>query len=232
MQKYNIILDLSRGKQVFYKFLTMTDAEKLVQLQSYLRLSWKEIAQRIGIKTSQTFTDIRRGRHGISPKVAQAILRAFPQISRDWLIFGTGDMLAANKEQSVPLYGNLNDFESKVSNASYNTSHLFPNAEFAIRCVDNSMIEFPIGSTLFLKQVNNLSNIVMGSIYLVETEDFCAIKHIQKGSTRDSITLYSSNNKTYSDGRQVYEPFEIKIANIKRVFIVLGYACRLEGSIE
>ncbi|MCH5346336.1 MAG: hypothetical protein J1E63_04465, partial [Muribaculaceae bacterium] len=59
--------------------------------------------------------------------------------------------------------------------------------------------------------------------YLVETNEFCLVKRIQKGADDNTIALYSSNTATYPDGRQIHEPFEIGIDSVRRVFSVLGY---------
>ena len=70
----------------------MTDGEKLVEVQKMTGLTWKELAAKIGIASAQTFTDIRNGRHGISMKLANRIIEAFPDIRQEWLMFESGPM--------------------------------------------------------------------------------------------------------------------------------------------
>ena len=62
-----------------------------------------------------------------------------------------------------------------------------------------------------------------GSNYLIETNEFATIKRLQKGKDDAHIALYSSNCTTYPDGKLVYEPFEIPMDSVKRMFCILGY---------
>lgn len=206
----------------------MTDKEKLEEIQQMSGLSWKELATKIGLTTAQTFTDIRSGRHGISLKMANRIFNAFPEIRKEWLMFGQGPMTKQEEIRTVVLYeGAGND-----AGASLDTSRItgtievgssFPRAEIAMRNTSESMIEYPIGSILVMKRVCDINLLVPGTNYLIETDEFCMVKRLQKGKDDAHIALYSSNTATYPDGRLVYEPFEIPMDSVKRVFVVLGY---------
>ena len=66
----------------------MTDGEKLIEIQQMTGLTWKDLADKVGIASAQTFTDIRGGRHGISMKLANKIIEAFPEIRKEWLRVG------------------------------------------------------------------------------------------------------------------------------------------------
>ena len=57
----------------------------------------------------------------------------------------------------------------------------------------------------------------------METNEFCIVKRVQKGADNAHIALYSSNVATYPDGKLIYEPFEIPIDSVRRIFSVIGY---------
>lgn len=205
----------------------MTDGEKLEDVQRHLNMTWKEMAQKVGLASAQTFTDIRSGRHGISMKLANRITEAWPEIRREWLMFGQGAMLRQTDERGIKLYDNAASEGVALDDNrivdSIDVGSCFPNAEIAVRNNSDSMTEYPVGCILVLKRVCDVNLLMPGSNYLVETDEFSAVKRYQKGSDNAHIALYSSNNATYPDGRLVYEPFEIPMDSVKRIFTILGY---------
>lgn len=92
LEKISIILKrLSMAKKEAH-----TPAGKRVeQLRKYLGLSYTDIAMELGKKTGQSFYDIVSGRHGISLDLAVAISERWPEIRKEWLMFGDGSMVAA-----------------------------------------------------------------------------------------------------------------------------------------
>ena len=76
--------------------------ERVEQLKKYLGLSYAEIAQELGKKSGQSFYDIMSGRHGISQDLATSIVERWPEISREWLLFGDGDIVPAPQQNQVP----------------------------------------------------------------------------------------------------------------------------------
>ena len=81
--------------------------ERVEQLRKYLGMSYTEIAAEIGKKTGQSFYDIISGRHGISQDLAAAILERWPEVRREWLMFGEGDITGASRQPSSPEEGSI-----------------------------------------------------------------------------------------------------------------------------
>lgn len=81
--------------------------ERVEQLKKYLGLSYAEIAQELGKKNGQSFYDILSGRHGISQDLATSIVERWPEISREWLLFGDGDITPAPQQNLVPPDGSI-----------------------------------------------------------------------------------------------------------------------------
>lgn len=202
----------------------MTDGEKLIEIQQMTGLSWKELAAKIGLASAQTFTDIRGGRHGISLKLANKIIEVFPNIRREWLMFESGPMTKEEAAGMISLYNSPEEFShNKGTLESINVGSCFHKAEIAMRNMNDSMVEYPVGCILVMKRVMDMKLLMPGNNYLVETNEFTTVKRLQKGKDDAHISLYSSNVSTYPDGRMIYEPFEIPIDAVKRMFFILGY---------
>jgi hypothetical protein len=91
------------------------------------------------------------------------------------------------------------------------------------------MIEYPPGCILALKEVIEKQLIIWGEDYVIETNEYRITKCVQRGNDTDHIIAYSSNNETYSDGRQKHEPIPIAWSDIRRIFLVLGHVIKKNG---
>ena len=146
----------------------------------------------------------------------------------------------SNRAHMIPLYdaettggyeGRVSSSNESVSLKGYiNSGGWFDGRETAaIRHYGDSMSEYPNGCFLVVKEVRNIKLLVPGRNYVVETDEYRITKRIQKGSEPGMIALYSSNQEKYEDGRLVYEPFEVDVQDIRRVFAVLGYIVNQYG---
>lgn len=206
----------------------MTDGEKLEEIRQMTGLQWKELAAKVGLASGQTFTDIRNGRHGISMKLANRIIEAFPEIRREWLMFESGPMTQKEAAGMIALFNSTEDLganmtDDKGTSESINVGSCFPKAEIAMRNTSDSMTEYPVGCILVMKRVMDMKLLMPGNNYLIETNEFVTVKRLQKGKDEAHIALYSSNCATYPDGKLIYEPFEIPMDSVRRMFYILGY---------
>ena len=174
------------------------------------------------------------------------ILNVYPNINPDWLLTGRGNMLKSEgmspmedtvlpaKKNLIPFYddastiGGLND---RVANTDPNSpsewidaGDWFPEATAAIRHYGDSMVEYPSGSILALKRVNNPQLIMNGCNYVIETTEYRVTKQLQDDG--DHFTAYSTNRETYPDGRQIYAPFSVPKEEIRHIYLVLGYVTK------
>ena len=97
----------------------------------------------------------------------------------------------------------------------------FPEATAAIRHYGDSMVEYPSGSILALKRVEDHRLIIWGRNYSIETTEFRITKRLQDGGD-DFIMAYSSNESTYSDGTLIHSPIKIPKETIRHIDLVLG----------
>lgn len=170
-------------------------------------------------------------------------------INIDWLITGRGSMLKttiandhsaisevdknselSSKRSRIPFYddvstiGGLNDRVANTNPSSptewIDAGDWFPEATAAIRHYGDSMVEYPSGSILALKRVNNPQLIINGRNYVVETSEYRVTKQLQLDG--DSFMAYSTNRETYPDGRQKHSPFSIPKDEIRHIYLVLG----------
>ena len=75
--------------------------ERFEKIMEYAGVSPKRFAEILGIERSNV-SHIMSGRNNPSLVVVQKILKSFPTISAEWLLFGEGNMLKTNASGSVP----------------------------------------------------------------------------------------------------------------------------------
>lgn len=97
----------------------------------------------------------------------------------------------------------------------------FPEATAAIRHYGDSMIEYPKGSILALKRVEDWRLIIWGRNYCIETTEFRITKRLQEGG-EDYIMAYSSNQATNPDGTLIHSPIRIPKETIRHIDLVIG----------
>lgn len=162
----------------------------------------------------------------------------YPELNITWLLTGEGKMLktteASNLPQprkKIPVYdsqtiGGLNgtvanvDDNAKVSE-EIDAGDWFPEATAAMHHYGDSMVEYPSGSILALKRVNDKRLIINGRNYVIETTEFRVTKQLQYDGG-DVIMAYSSNTETYPDGRQIHSPIKIPVETVRHIDLVLG----------
>ena len=133
--------------------------------------------------------------------------------------------------KKIPVYdsqtiGGLNgtvanvDDNAKVSE-EIDAGDWFPEATAAMHHYGDSMVEYPSGSILALKRVNDKRLIINGRNYVIETTEFRVTKQLQYDGG-DVIMAYSSNTETYPDGRQIHSPIKIPVETVRHIDLVLG----------
>lgn len=185
-------------------------------------LSRAEIARRLDISPQQ-LNNVIKGNRGISDKFIDSFVRVF-NIS----LFDLSNKIGRKK---IPLYDveSIGGHNDVVADPNTPAGHVaewidagdwFPGATAAIRHYGDSMIEYPSGSILALKRVEDQSLLINGRNYVIETSEFRITKQLQVDG--DYIIAYSSNRETYPDGRQIHAPIRIPKASIRHIDLVLG----------
>ncbi len=92
----------------------MSDSERIKRLEEYTGLSLNKLAAAIGIKSPQTFYDIKSGKHGISKDLAEKIKSKYLNINISWLLGGEGEMTTPSVVQNNENGNNINGHSVKV----------------------------------------------------------------------------------------------------------------------
>lgn len=178
----------------------------------------------------------------ISADVIVSITNNFPNLNINWLLTGEGEMLkgdeTVSKKNIIPLYddvasvGGINEIAATTDGVStpseyIDTGDWFRDATAAIRHYGESMVEYPQGCILAIKEVQDRNLIVPGRDYVIETSEYRVTKRIQLGD--DYIRAYSTNTAKYEDGSLIHQPFNIQLNLIRRIFLVLGYVVKKNG---
>ena len=90
---------------------TLTPPQIIEALAEYLKISVAELSQKAGYERAQSFYDVLNGKtKNISPKMANNIVSAFPEINKDWLLTGNGEMLIEDDEEEPYLRAERNKY--------------------------------------------------------------------------------------------------------------------------
>jgi len=232
--------------------------ERIIELMKYLNLNKNSFSEEIGMSSNVTIGRIINEQRTPHPSTLQKIVKRFPQINYDWLLTGEGEMLKGNDDENsivqfynseflpkekklIPFYdditktaGGIKGKAANVDDSSYPTEYIdtgdwFTEATAAIRHYGESMIEYPEGSILALKEVNERQLIVWGRDYVIETNEYRITKRVQRGKNDDYIKAYSSNTETYPDGQLIHEPLDIAWNDVRHISLVLGYVVKKNG---
>lgn len=80
----------------------MTDYERLSEIVRSIKFEYKltqrEVAIKIGLKSATYLSDVLNGRHPVSEQISDSLVKAFPEYSKDWLLTGEGTMLVGESD--------------------------------------------------------------------------------------------------------------------------------------
>ncbi len=204
--------------------------QRLKDYIDYKQISIAAFEKSVGLGNA-TFNKVLKSGGAIGTDKLEKILNKYPEINNNWLLTGEGNMLQVESKGKIPVYdvasiGGYNDVVANVSNSGHISEWIdagdwFPEATSAIHHYGDSMVEYPSGSILALKRVNNPTLILNGRNYVIETEDFRVTKQLQDDGG-DYITAYSTNKETYPDGHLIHSPIRIPKESIRHIDLVLG----------
>lgn len=159
----------------------------------------------------------------------EKISAAYPELNTTWLLTGEGEMLKGVGTETctscihVPLLpmaaqgGSLNDFVISVkSNDCEMVISPIKGAEFAMPVSGDSMSpEYPSGSQILIKRINEKAFIDWGKVYVLDTCNGTVIKKLMPSVDGDKevVRCLSINPE--------YPPFEVSLCDVYGVYKVL-----------
>lgn len=227
----------------------MVNYQDVKEKRQKLGITQEELAKLTGItQTTISKGELRNSR--LMPGVSEIMERVFNEIETKNKQPETAtpptfqqkrfEEKMREKPHLIPLYddvsaiGGVNKRGANMQPVSKPTEYIdtgdwFDDADAAVRHYGSSMIEYPEGCILALKEVKERQLIVWGRNYIVETSEYRITKRLQRAKDEAHIMAYSSNETTYNDGQLINEPIEIAWNDISRIFFVLGYVVKQNG---
>jgi phage repressor protein C with HTH and peptisase S24 domain len=206
--------------------------ERIAQIIEYLAISKYRFAQMSGVSES-VLLNITKGKNKPSFDVIHRILECFNQISAEWLLTGEGNMLKRDfvdkqieknysVSESIFDYDSSDAIERPILDPAISKQEIseimnltaLRGADSFVSMKGNSMMpKYLPGDILICRSLPKSTFIQWNKVYVLETEQGLLIKRIKKGNSDNTYMLISENEE--------FEPFEIKIADILRIGMVL-----------
>ena len=203
------------------------------RLTAYLRykgINKSEFGRIIGVSNAY-ISSIRKS---IQPDKAEKIALSFPDLNIAWLMTGEGEMIKSNTGQDfddkpqedvhgtvVPLLpilahgGKLTDFECSISR--YECEKVvspIDGVDLAITISGDSMApEYPSGSSVLIKKVNEKAFIEWGKVYVLDTCNGTIIKQLMPHDNPSYVKCVSLNS--------AYPPFDLSLSYVHAIYRVL-----------
>lgn len=205
------------------------EIERLIKVRMHFGLSSKDFASKAGIDPSN-YSSIETGKRSFGNRVMQDICNAF-DVNIDWLRTGQGEMLKSKCEcdtlsQSscevllLPISaqgGSLNDFIVSVKDSDCERIvSPIRDVDFAMSVSGDSMSpEYPSGSQILIKRINEKAFIDWGRVYVLDTCNGTVIKRLMPPATnaKETVRCVSINPE--------YPPFEVSLNDVYGVYKVL-----------
>ncbi len=210
-----------------------TIKERLTEFRKYRGIGQGKFEKIAGLSNGY----LTQLRHAPGSQKLQSILDAFPDLNRIWLLTGEGEMLnpppqsedevqsaddcslpAAHTVLLLPISaqgGSFNDFvvSVKESDCERIVSPI-KGADFAIPVSGDSMApEYPPGSQVLIKKINERAFIDWGRVYVLDTCNGTVIKKLLPSEKPDTVVCRSINPE--------YPSFEVSLADVYGVYRVL-----------
>lgn len=212
---------------------------RTIEFIKYKGITMKSFEFQCGLSTGYV-TSMRKG-FGIDK--LNNVLNAFPELNRDWLLYGEGEMLNSSKPKGKP----ETDKDIKILDIRVcagqgigfegNENEIIGNVnipEFAgcygITVYGDSMYDmYMSGDIIFVREIKDKRNIDNGQPYVIITKEDRLLKMINIDYERERIILSSYNNATNPDGRRKYPDMEIDIDNdVLFLYKVVGKLARMQ----
>lgn len=213
-----------------------TIKDRTLEFIRYKGISMKAFETQCGLSSGYV-TSMRKG---YGSEKLNNVLTAFPELNRDWLLYGEGNMLAPSsatspvREQDFPREesriatfvrlipvaaqgGSLTDFIYSVKESDCELiASPIRDVDLAIQVSGDSMApEYPNGSHVYVKRINERAFIEWGKVYVLDTCNGSVIKILVPSDREGYVKCLSIN----PDPK--FAPFEVSLEDIRGVYRVL-----------
>lgn len=201
----------------------MSVKERLIEYLDFKGISKSNFGRAIGVSSAYV-TSIRKS---IDDEKVLRISEKYPDLNINWLLYGEGEMLKTSTEQTettpytVPLVpisaqgGSFNDFVVSVRDSDCEkVISPVKHVDFALTVTGDSMApEYPSGSQVLVRKVNERAFIEWGRVYVLDTCNGTVIKKLNPGRDDDEVLCVSVNPD--------YQPFYVKLSDVYGLYRVM-----------
>lgn len=201
--------------------------KELVEKCMYLlKIKQKELASLLGISASY-LTDIKKGNKSASSELLDKLLKIVSdaESEKEKILFTPSESLEVKTEMAtsvllIPISaqgGSLNEFVVSVKGSECERI-ISPirGADFAIQVSGDSMApEYPNGSRVFIKKINERAFIEWGKTYVLDTCNGTVIKTLVPSDDKDSVRCISINPDP------IYAPFDVRFEDMYGLYKVM-----------
>ncbi len=203
--------------------------ERLIEFLTHLGIGQLKFEEKVGL--SRGF--VNKVGDNITIKTLNKIEKECPELNINWLKTGIGSMLKTESEEVEVIYvpllpisaqgGSLNDFVVSVKDSDCEKIiSPIKGADFAMTVSGDSMApEYPSGSKILIKKINENSFIEWGRCYVLDTCNGSVIKKLVAPEEEDPkfglkyVTCVSVNPNP------IYKPFRVPTDDIFGIYRVL-----------
>lgn len=213
-------------------------SERLKDIIDYLEVTPNTFGQKLGYSRSQTIYDLLNAKCKPSYDFVKKLMDSEISeiISTDWLITGRGEMLRSDLPAAhpasmpgegiplIPINAMAGVFTGEQVVLELECDRYvvpaFKDAEFLITVKGSSMVpKYNSGDIVACKRMPLDTFFQWNKVYVLDTEQGPLIKRVKKGTSEDTLTIFSDNPS--------YEPFELPRTKIYHIALVVG-VIRLE----
>ena len=208
--------------------------KKIERFDKYMKtkgLNDNKVTNDLGLSIG-TLGKSRKENRDLSEKNIEKILNFYTDLNRTWLLNGEGSMFTTKPSLAgfneleytrVPLLpisaqgGSLNDFVVSVSlQDCEKIISPINGADIAITISGDSMAdEYPNGSIVLAKRINERAFIDWGEVYVLDTCNGVVVKTLTPSQKEDCVRCVSINPNP------IYAPFEVALNDIYGVYRVM-----------
>jgi len=212
----------------------MNDSKKIEELLHHFRMEQKDFAEKCGFRPN-VLSKIKIGEHDISKKVFGKIITAFPEVNKNWLATGEGEMIINNSKEaeppekepfSLPLipfdaiagYGGFDNEGGRYEDCERYIVPEFESAkaDFLTRVNGSSMYpKYSSGDILACRKVYDILFFQWGKVYVIDGSQGILVKRVFEDKDEDYVLLVSDN-------AEKYPPFKMPKSDIRSLSLVVG----------
>lgn len=218
------------NKEIISKKISW-DEERNFRFKSFfeeIKITQESFSEKTGMPQSNLSATLNNKR-ALGDKIIEKHIKPFfPELNIAWLLTGKGEMLNNEKQNQkytegtevliLPVSaegGRLDGFSTQIRAEDCETIiSPIKDVDFAMTVTGDSMYpEYPSGSKILVKKINEKAFIDWGRVYVLDTCNGAVIKKIMPGSTEGRIKCLSINEE--------YPSFEVAFGDIFGMYRVL-----------